>query len=68
MAQCRLDTYFQGALCAKPFDLRVIPGKDLGTNRNNSKEAELQAARSSCFLGAGFQLGNRPACWFKQQN
>jgi hypothetical protein len=67
-AQCRLDTYFQGALCAKVFDLKTIPGKEMGANANNSKKAELEAAQYSCFMGQGEQVGNRPACWFKQQN
>ena len=66
-AQCRLDTYFQGSLCAVPFNLKVIPGKDLGSE-NNSPKAEALASEVSCFDYKGHKLGFRPPCWFKNQN
>ncbi len=65
-AQCRLDTFFNGALCTAPFDLNVIPGKGLPTG-NNSKEAEAAAFKVSCSVPGGFTLGLRPGCWFRQQ-
>jgi hypothetical protein len=66
-AQCRLDTYFQASLCSAAFDYKTIPARDLGAGNNNSPEAEAIAAKYSCFQATGYQLGNRPACWFKQQ-
>jgi hypothetical protein len=62
-AQCRLDTYFQGALCLANFDLRVIPGKT-ENGGNNSVDAEKEAAKVTCI---GQPQGDRPACWFKSQ-
>lgn len=50
-AQCRLDTYFQGALCEIPFS---VP---MGTD-------ELTGA---CHSRNGQTIGLRPACWFKAQ-
>lgn len=64
--QCRFDTYFQAALCLKPFDPRVIPGKNHPAG-NNSVDAELVASNSSCMTAQGFALGARPRCWFKPQ-
>lgn len=51
-AQCRLDTYFQGALCPRNFS-DVFSDRDL-------KEG-------ACYLSRGDQLGIRPACWFKSR-
>lgn len=48
-AQCRLDTYLQGALCEMPFDIPF--GND-----------EITGA---CHLRNGQLTGQRPACWFK---
>lgn len=62
-AQCRLDTYFQAALCAKKFDPMVIPGKNHPKGQG-SLEAEKVAAKYSCTELDGLELGNRPACWF----
>ncbi len=62
--QCRLDTYFQGALCSKAFDPSVIPGKDHAKGQQSSA-AELEAAKYTCFKEDGFTVGNRPTCWFK---
>ena len=60
-AQCRLDTYFAGALCKATFDVRVIPG------RNNSAgqlsiEAEREAGDQSCQATGGYTQGMRPRC------
>lgn len=63
-AQCRLDTYFHGALCTKSFDMKVIPGKAHPSGQG-STQAEAIAAANSCMTAQGFQLGARPRCWFK---
>lgn len=63
-AQCRLDTYFQGALCTTDHDFDVIPGKGLKDGQNTA-EAEAIALKSSCAASKGDELGNRPLCWFK---
>ncbi len=49
-AQCRLDTYFQGALCEVKYD------------ENLSDTDETVGA---CTTAHGFKEGNRPLCWFK---
>lgn len=64
-AQCRLDTYFSGALCAKAFDLKVIPGRNHPKGQQ-SAEAELDAMKVSCSEQDG--IGARPRCWFKPVN
>jgi hypothetical protein len=51
-AQCRLDTYFSGALCEVEFDVSMIP-KD-----------ENEQRQQSCFSIDGFDIGTRPRCWF----
>lgn len=51
-AQCRLDTYFQGALCEVSYDQEF------------SHEDEVSGA---CHSRSGHQLGMRPRCWFKPQ-
>lgn len=48
--QCRLDTYFQGALC------------DKGMNEDVSQKEEVQG---TCHATTGFKVGLRPLCWFK---
>jgi hypothetical protein len=48
--QCRLDTYFQGALCEKPFSEDV------------SQTDEVQG---TCHGSTGHKVGVRPLCWFK---
>lgn len=48
--QCRLDTYFQGALCEK------IVGEEV------SQKDEVQG---TCHAKAGHKIGLRPLCWFK---
>lgn len=71
-AQCRLDTYFAGALCTIMPDLDVIPGLTAPMGKN-SMQAELGQAVYSCMttsplVGAvGYNGKNRPRCWFKQQ-
>ena len=49
-AQCRLDTYFQGALCDKRIN-EDVDNKDplLGT----------------CNRSQGYTIGTRPLCWYK---
>lgn len=48
--QCRLDTYFQGALCEKLFSEDV------------SQADEVQG---TCHSSTGQKIGLRPLCWFK---
>jgi len=47
--QCRLDTYFQGALCAKPVSEEL---------------ADDDPTPGACTLAQGFQVGMRPLCWY----
>jgi len=47
--QCRLDTYFQGALCAKPFSV------DMDDN---------DPAVGACVASQGYAVGLRPRCWY----
>jgi hypothetical protein len=63
-AQCRLDTYVQGALCAKPFDFSLIPGRKNASGQD-SAAAEMESMKYTCYTSQGFQLGFRPRCWFK---
>jgi len=65
-AQCRLDTYFQAALCDKPFDALLIPGKKIAGGRN-SLDAEKEAAKYSCTELDGKAFGQRPTCWFRSR-
>ncbi|MBI4424819.1 MAG: hypothetical protein HY554_13895 [Elusimicrobia bacterium] len=51
--QCRLDTYWQGALCPKPVDEDV----------SNAKEEP-----GACTLSQGHFVGLRPLCWYKPPN
>lgn len=48
-AQCRADTYFQGALCSLPFSMEFSDA-----NHNDG----------ACGSDAGFKDGLRPKCWF----
>ena len=48
--QCRLDTYFQGALC------------EVSMNEDFSQKEEVQG---SCHAKLGHTVGLRPTCWFK---
>lgn len=49
-SQCRLDTYFQGAICDVDFN----------TDVSNS-----DANVGTCSIANGNKIGNRPLCWFK---
>ena len=49
-AQCRLDTYFAGALC----------DKDLG-----QKLSDKDVLVGTCNSSQGLKIGIRPLCWFK---
>jgi hypothetical protein len=51
--QCRLDTYFQGALCEVSF------------NEDVSQKDEVQG---TCHGTLGHKIGLRPLCWFKPKN
>jgi len=64
-AQCRLDTYMAGSLCATEFDIELIPGKSF--ENRNSLEAEAEANQFSCSRLAGATIGTRPGCWYKAQ-
>lgn len=57
--QCRVDTLFQGALCARRAPSGVIPG--LTAYGNYTAETEAAAAPYACTEG----MGARPRCWFK---
>ncbi len=50
-SQCRLDTFFQAALCDKAIDDEV------------SQTDEFQGV---CSKRNGDQIGNRPSCWYKE--
>lgn len=51
--QCRLDTFFQGALC------------EVGMNDDVSQSDEV---KSTCHGKLGHTVGLRPTCWFKPKN
>lgn len=51
-AQCRLDTYFQGALC------EISAYEDL---------SDRDAIQGACTRVGGFEDGLRPLCWFKPE-
>ena len=66
-AQCRLDTFVNGALCRKSFDLTVIPGKPDDSGMTTG-DPEQQANQYSCSsTSSDFQVGSRPFCWFKPE-
>jgi hypothetical protein len=48
--QCRLDTYFQGALCEKSFHEDVTSSSEV---------------TGTCHGSTGYTKGLRPLCWFK---
>jgi len=54
-AQCRLDTYVAGTLCATVWDDNVIP------------TTEAQSAKYLCInkSSTGYSIQARPRCWFK---
>ena len=47
--QCRLDTYFQGSLCARPVSEEV---------------SETDPAAGTCTASRGDAAGLRPLCWY----
>lgn len=62
-AQCRLDTYFAGALCTANFNDNLIPGKSF--SQRNSLPAEEEASNVSCTEAGAYSTGVRSRCWFK---
>jgi hypothetical protein len=64
--QCRLDTSFAGALCPLQVNDGSIPGRHNSAGQN-SRPAELDAARFNCMSADSFVLAARPRCWFKPQ-
>lgn len=54
-AQCRLDTYLAGGLCAAKWRDGVIPGKD-NPNGQDTVYAQYDALSVSC--------NTRPRCWY----
>ena len=61
--QCRLDTYFAGALCATRREPGHVGGLVVidGAVDNPGEGRARDALRDSCASGPGA----RPACWFK---
>ena len=49
-AQCRLDTYFNGILCDKSYNLDV-----------DNKDPKV----GTCIKADGYKVGTRPLCWYK---
>lgn len=49
-AQCRLDTYYQAALCPKPVSEEL---------------SNTEPDPGACTTAAGYNQGVRPLCWFK---
>lgn len=62
-AQCRLDTYLNGAKCKMEFDLTVIPGKE--NSAKNGSDSERSAFLYSCSVTNAMKDESRPNCWFK---
>lgn len=62
-AQCRLDTYAAGALCASSFNDQEIPARNHSQGQD-SVVAERQANTSACSQAARQAIGTRPRCWF----
>lgn len=62
-AQCRLDTYFGGALCTTHFDRTIIPGRNNPAGQG-SNEAEMEMDKTSCGGKPSSAPQIRPACWF----
>ncbi len=52
-AQCRLDTYFQGALCEISF---------------NEDVSQKEEVKGTCHPSLGHKIGLRPLCWFKPKS
>jgi hypothetical protein len=49
-SQCRLDTYFQGSLCSKPYTVDM---------------SMTDPAVGGCVVSQGYTSGMRPFCWYK---
>jgi subtilisin-like proprotein convertase family protein len=64
--QCRMDTYFQGALCTADFDIDLIPAKN-HPDGQTSIAAEALASQYACTSPKGYTVGKRPTCWFAAQ-
>jgi hypothetical protein len=64
-AQCRLETYLNGAICRRPLDIRVIPGSGPHFSGGSPLEEEKEAANYSCGERGSAYDGSRPRCWFK---
>lgn len=62
--QCRLDTSLQGALCTAIFNENFIPGKK-ARGGPFSDAAEMESANFTCTKTSNYNIGLRPACWFK---
>ncbi len=62
--QCRMDTSLQGALCKAHFNESFIPGKTASGGPFGT-EAERESASNSCTHYSRYDVGLRPACWFK---
>lgn len=66
-AQCRLDTYLNGALCKLQWNDDLIPGAKHRGMFGNKRKAELESIKYSCSQFNSEQiLGERPKCWFTQ--
>lgn len=65
-AQCRLETYLNGAICGRKPDLRVIPAYDLNMTGGSYLDEEKEAAKYSCAERGAVYDGSRPRCWFQQ--
>ena len=64
-AQCRLDTYLNGAACRRPFDVERIPGDAMRLASGSQLDMEKEAALYSCEDTGSPMDGSRPACWFR---
>ncbi len=64
--QCRLETYLNGAICGRQFDIRVIPGLDIHMSSGSPFDEEKIAANYSCGERGSAYDGSRPRCWFQQ--
>lgn len=64
-AQCRLETFLNGAICTRPFDVRIIPGLDVHMANGSPLDEEKRAANFSCGERGAVYDGSRPRCWFQ---
>jgi hypothetical protein len=61
--QCRIDTYYRGALCGADWDFALIPGR---AHPLNGIDAETEAHLYSCHESRQ-PAAARPACWYVQR-